>query len=348
LDQISTPTPDITAAPATVRERGWRLILPALGLFLLVPAFAALRILFPVEQTILLVGPAIGVCALVAWMHGGRVWLALTWLLLSAWMLLRPLGDASGFDFMARGWAIILVSMFGIACMLGGRRLFLSRALSAVAATFVFAGAVVLVSDVSPGRVQRTLADELDRRAAPLNAQVQATTMTSEWQTFAENNPRFAAMVEQMLDSWNRMPEVTVSFFPALLALESLAALALAWGLFHRISRTRVGPPLARLRDFKFGDQLVWGLLAGIVLVVIPSLGALQGLGFNLILFFGALYVLRGVGVLAWFIAERRLALVILIILALLFTPAFGILALGLGLGDTWVDWRGRARQQLT
>lgn len=348
MDRITTPIPDNAAAPAAARERGWRLIIPALGLFLLVPAFAALRVLVPVEQTIVLVGPAIGVCALVAWVQGGRVWLALTWLLLSAWMLLRPLGNASAFEFMARGWAIVLVSMFGIACMLGGRRLFLSRALSAVAATFVFAGAVVLVSDVSPGRVQRTLADELDRRAAPLNAQVQATTMGPEWQDFAASNPRFAALVEQMLESWSRMPDVTVSFFPALLALESLAALALAWGLFHRISRTRLGPPLTRLRDFRFGDQLVWGLLVGIVLVVIPTLDALRGLGFNLILFFGALYVLRGLGVLAWFIAERRLALAILILLALLFTPAVGILALALGVGDTWVDWRGRARQQLT
>jgi hypothetical protein len=65
-------------------------------------------------------------------------------------------------------------------------------------------------------------------------------------------------------------------------------------------------------------------------------------------MFFGALYVLRGLGVLAWFIAERRLALAILILLAVLFTPAVGVLALGLGLGDTWVDWRGRARQQTT
>lgn len=348
MEPSTTPTPEAAAAPPAARERGWRLILPALGLFLLVPAFAALRVLVPVEQTILLVGPAIGVCALVAWMQGGRLWLALTWLLLSAWMLLRPLGNASGFEFMARGWAIVLVSMFGIACMLGGRRLFLSRALSAVAATFVFAGAVVLVSDASSGRVQRTLSDELDRRAAPWNAQVQATTMAPEWQNFVADNPRFAAMVEQMLENWNRMPDVTVSFFPALLALESLAALALAWGLFHRISRTRVGPPLSRLRDFRFGDQLVWGFLVGIVLVVIPSLGTFRGLGFNLTLFFGALYVLRGLGVLAWFIAERRLALAVLILLAILFTPAVGILALGLGLGDTWVDWRGRARQQLT
>lgn len=348
MSSPTTPVADTEAAPAAPRERGWRMILPALGLFLLVPAIAAARILFPVEQTILLVGPAIGVCALVAWMQGGRAWLALVWLALAAWMLLRPLSGGSPFEFMARGWAIVLVSMFGIACMLGGRRLFLSRALSAVAATFVFAGAVVLVSNVSPGRVQRTLSDELDRRAAPLNAQVQQTTSAPEWQNFAAQNPRWAAMVEQMMDSWNQLPDITVSFFPALLALESIAALALAWGLFHRISRTRLGPPLARLRDFKFGDQLVWGLLAGIVLVVIPTLGALRGLGINLIMFFGALYVLRGLGVLAWFIAERRLALAILILLALLFTPAVGILALGLGLGDTWVDWRGRARQQLT
>ena len=46
--------------------------------------------------------------------------------------------------------------------------------------------------------------------------------------------------------------------------------------------------------------------------------------------------------------ADRRLAIAMLVLLALLFTPAVGILALGLGLGDTWVDWRGRARQQLT
>jgi hypothetical protein len=346
VEQVPAPSTPETGAPVTAaRERGWRLVLPALGLFLLVPAFAALRVLVPVEQTILLVGPAIGVCALVAWVQGGRVWLALTWLLLSAWMLLRPLDAGSAFEFMARGWAIVLVSMFGIACLLGGRRLFLSRALSAVAATFVFAGAVVLVSDVSPGRVQRTLADELDRRAAPLNAQVQATTLSPEWQTFVSDNPRVAALIEQMLESWNRMPEVTVSFFPALLALESLAALALAWGLFHRISRTRVGPPLSRLRDFRFGDQLVWGLLSGIVLVVIPTLGSLRGLGLNLIVFFGALYVLRGLGVLAWFMADRRLALAILIILGILFTPAVGALALGLGLGDTWVDWRRQVRQ---
>ena len=344
MDQVPASPASGTQAGAAARERGWLLIIPALALFLVVPA-VALRVLFPVEQTILLVGPAIGVCALVAWVQGGRVWLALTWLVLSAWMMIRSLPSASAFDFIARGWSILLVTMFGITCLLGTRRIFLPRALSAVAATFVFAGAVVLVSDVSPGRVERTLAEELDRRAAPWNAQVQATTQSPEWQSFATQNPRFAALVEDGLARWNQLPGITVSYLPALLALESLAALALAWGLFHRISRTRVGPPLSRLRDFRFGDQLVWGLLTGIVLVVTPALGTLRGLGMNLIVFFGALYMLRGLGVLAWFMAERRLALAVLVLLALLFMPAFGLLAAGLGVGDVWLDWRGRARQ---
>ena len=61
MSETPPSIPEIDAAPEAKRERGWRLILPALGLFLLVPAIAASRIIFPVEQTILLVGPAIGV-----------------------------------------------------------------------------------------------------------------------------------------------------------------------------------------------------------------------------------------------------------------------------------------------
>jgi len=328
------------------RERGWLRVLLGLAAFLLVPAVAGLRVLFPIEQTILLVGPAIAVCALVAWVQGGRAWLALTWLSLSAWMLLRPLGDATQFEFLARGWAILLVAIFGILCVIGGRQLFLSRALTTVAATFVFASAVIVVSDVSPMRVQRTVGDELDRRAAP-------STVLLE-QSVADN-PRAAELLEQMLAWWSALPDKTVALFPALLALESLAALALAWGVFHRISRSRIGPPLSGLREFRFGDQLVWGLLAGLVLTVTPSLADLRGLGYNLLLFFGALYLLRGMGVLAWFIGARRLPLVIVALLMidivvldyldLVFPPATTFLALSLGLGDTWIDWRGRARQ---
>jgi hypothetical protein len=341
--------------PTPARERGWLQVLLALAAFLLVPAFAWLRVVFPVEQTILLVGPAIAVCALVSWVQGGRAWLAVTWFALSGWMLLRPLGDAHPFEFMARGWSILLVAMFGVVCVVGGRQLFLRRALTTVAATFVFASAVIVVTDVSPMRVQRTLADELDRRAAPWNADWQATRQSADWQQFTEDNPSTARFMEQLVAWLRDVQDLSIELFPALLALESLMALALAWGIFHRISRARLGPPLGRIREFRFADQLVWGLLAGVVFVVMPSAEGLDRLGWNLILFFGGLYAVRSLGVLAFFVGTRRLVLVALTVLLfdalvadylnLMLPPATSLLVAVLGLGDTWIDWRGRARQ---
>jgi hypothetical protein len=48
-------------------------------------------------------------------------------------------------------------------------------------------------------------------------------------------------------------------------------------------------------------------------------------------------------GVLAWFLAPDRLVMVPLFLFALLAWQLFGAVALGLGLGDTWLDWRSRA-----
>jgi hypothetical protein len=143
--------------------------------------------------------------------------------------------------------------------------------------------------------------------------------------------------------------------FPALLGLESLLVLALAWALFHRLSRVRIGAPLAPLREFRFNDQFVWGLIVGLVIFLLPSLAGMRGLGSNLVLFFGALYAIRGFGVLSWFLAPGALVAALVVGFAMLWWPVlspvavlgFMLLALaafGLGLGDTWADWRSRAR----
>jgi hypothetical protein len=331
--------------PAPTRERGWRLILLALVAFLLVPAVPQFRVLFPLEQTILLVGPAIAACALLAWLNGGRVVFAVVWIALAVWMLARPLSGAGAYDMLARGWAVLLVAVFGVLNLVGGSRPFLSRALSTLAVTFGLAITVVLVSSVSPARVQRTLADEIDRRTSASAAAWNETSSTPEWQRFAADHPTLARLAAEGERRWRELPNATLRVFPALLALESLAALALAWGLFHRMSRTRIGRPLAPFREFRFADQLIWGLLAGIAVLVLPGLQGLRGLGLNLVVFFGALYALRGLAVLAWFIGSRRLAMAALVVLTVIFWPFIGILSLGVGLGDTWIDWRGRVRQ---
>ncbi len=102
------------------------------------------------------------------------------------------------------------------------------------------------------------------------------------------------------------------------------------------------------MREFRFSDQLVWGLIVGLVVVLLPSLAAIRPIGLNLLVFFGALYALRGFGVLAWFLAPDRIGLAPLIGFALLMPPLVGALALGLGLGDTWVDWRTRGARPTT
>ena len=76
------------------------------------------------------------------------------------------------------------------------------------------------------------------------------------------------------------------------------------------------------------------------IVLVLPSLAELRGVGLNLVVFFGTLFALRGVGIVSYFISPGRFGAVSLAIVAVLFWPVSTVGALGLGLGDTWLDWR--------
>jgi hypothetical protein len=130
---------------------------------------------------------------------------------------------------------------------------------------------------------------------------------------------------------------------PALLALESLAALALGWALFHRISSTAIGPRLGKLRDFRFNDHLVWGVAVGASVFLLQAFAEGKNAGLNLLVFFGFLYVMRGMGILAWMSRTRAMTFM-LIALAVVAWPLVTALAFGLGLGDTWLDLRARVQ----
>jgi cytochrome c oxidase assembly factor CtaG len=66
--------------------------------------------------------------------------------------------------------------------------------------------------------------------------------------------------------------------------------------------------------------------------------------GLNLLVFFGALYAVRGFGVLAWHFAKHRVAFALAMVLGVLALPLTTLFSVGVGLGDTWLDWRGRKR----
>jgi uncharacterized protein YybS (DUF2232 family) len=61
------------------------------------------------------------------------------------------------------------------------------------------------------------------------------------------------------------------------------------------------------------------------------------------VLFFGALYAVRGLGVLVWFLQTRRVSAPAVVALAVTASVLSAPAAVGLGLlglGDSWMDWR--------
>jgi hypothetical protein len=310
----------------------------------LLPLVPLLRVAVPIEQSLLLIVPALATCALVGWWVGGRFLLALTWTALAVWMIVAPLPGTPAFVAIAKGWSLLLVASFGVASIMSPRQSFFPRALSAVGLSFAVGFALVMFASKRPDTVERAVRAEYTRRVDSWLGDWESVSKTREWQEITRDNPGMDSLARESTERLRRLPVFTVPLYPSILALESLAVLALAWGLYHRVSRARIGAPLAPLKEFRFNDQLVWGLVLGITAVAVPTLKAFSIVGLNLLVFFGALYALRGLGVLAWFFAPGRLMVALTIGLAIFIWPLLGVFALGVGLGDTWLDWRSRPR----
>ncbi len=330
------------------RERGWGRVAFAVLLFLFFPVTPLMRILVPVDQTLLLLAPLLAVCALVGWWAGGRPTLAAGWTAVAGWVMWRLVASGTPMTALAAAWALGLAVVFG-ALVVWQRseataRPFFPRALSATVLTGLLA---VTAASLAPGgiaRVQDVLATDVSQRTERSLAEWRQIRTQAAWQDLVADKPSVDSLHAQVDLQLQRAPATARVIAPAMLVLESLAALALAWALYHRVGRARLGPPLAALRAFRFNDQFVWGLIAGMVLVILPAFDAWSGVGANLLLFFGVLYALRGLGVLVWFLAPGRFVMALLIGFAVLFWNVLGVLALGLGLGDTWLDWRSRPK----
>jgi hypothetical protein len=327
-------------ATPPARESGWWRPVLALALLLLVPA-TVLHLVVPLNQTFVLVAPLIAVAAVAGWRAGGRLPLALLWSGIAVLVFWQG-GGAGRFTLLAHGWAFVLAASFGAMLMapIGGS--FLPKALAAIALALGISGILVLLSPEGMAGVVTAMAGEFDARSEVAMAAWREATSTPEWQDLLRDSPTAARIFsdEVVATQSAQMRELGNRLAPAMLALESLAAMAMAWALYHRVGRARIGPPLARLRDLRFDDTLVWGVVAGLVIVVLPVPGVTRIIGINLLAFFGVLYALRGMGVLVWFLAPGRWMTVFLVVFTLVFWWVVGSVAAAVGLGDTWFDWR--------
>lgn len=357
-------TEGVAAAP---REQGWFLVLLGLAAFSLplfpLPVVLPMRAVLPVVETVVLFVPALAACFVLGWLAGGSVWLAALWLGMAALALRAAVPPAGAYPDLVRGWALLLAAAFGVVSVAAPRQRFFARALGAVAFALLMAFLFLLIADKSVEQAGAVFGDEFAQRNAQLArlAELQSAAVHS----LSREVPVLGAVLDRRFFDGLVQQSVTASrvftpLYPAMLLLESMAALTLAWAVYHRLNRARLGPPLAPLRAFRFSDQLVWGFVAGLVMVVVPGLSALDALGRNLLVLFGGLYLVRGTGVITWYIMrmERRrlVAAFAAIGAALLFGSSSLVPALGavfgsvavvppllLGLSDSWMDWRARA-----
>jgi hypothetical protein len=332
------------ATTSDTKSQSWRPLLWGLAAFFLLPMVPLGDVIFPVQQTLLLFVPALAVCSLIGWRSGSRAALAVIWLGLAGWMLLQPAGEpGTAYSQMARAWAIVLAASFGLVSLLSSATPFFVRALASVGIALAVGLTIALSSPSGIARFQHAGGEEFMRRTTATLNRFQEKWNTEQWKDLSARAPLLQSADDWAAEIERELPKQTTPMIPALLALESLAALGLAWAVYHRLSAVKIGPELGPLTEFRFNDQLIWALAVGLTLSLLPAFTEGRNAGFNLLLFFGALYAVRGLGILAW-ISKGRYLFIILLSLIPQGIFLLGVIALALGLGDTWIDVRRRAR----
>lgn len=241
-----------------------------------------------------------------------------------------PVGALGG---ISRGWAFVIGGAFLVATLTRPTWGVLSRALAALAAALV-GGAVWLTAAGRWSAIDEQVREHLVTVSKTAMDQLQAQSDGSDW-------------VTQMATAAEGMALLQWELFPALIALQSLAALALVSWTVSRLRRGEGGPFVLRpLREFRFNDQLVWVLIVGLVLVALPLSAVATRAGMNALLFMSGLYALRGLGIFVFLMSGPPSLFVIVAggVMLLFVYPLVLATAVVVGIMDTWLDLRARAR----
>ncbi|HEX2165761.1 MAG TPA: DUF2232 domain-containing protein [Longimicrobiales bacterium] len=251
------------------------------------------------------------------------------------WLAFTGDPGANELWYFERGWALLLGAWFVLIVALLPRWTFLPRALGALAATAATVTVFLLVNRGGFAILDGAVSTHLRWKAAQVLAVWQST------------NAGASAGID-MGEMLYRMAELQGRLFPALLALASLAGLGVAWWAFGRVGQG-IAQPLARWREFRFRDELVWLLIAAVALMLLPVDQLAARAGENLLMFMAVLYALRGAAVLLVIGgAPGPLGVVVAALLVLFLTPFVMATTFLVGLSDTWLDIRARRQASST
>lgn len=295
-------------------ERGW---MRAVGLLAVVFSFSVLRpaVLLAVPMLLLL---------LLRRHRGGAIFAVAV---LATLVLIA--GGRDGVWFAERAWSLVVAGGFVALTLSVPEWRWSSRAIASVLAAFVIGAVYFLVRGGAWGALDWTISS---------GVMVSVTTTLDALALLRDGQPMSPTFVATMYE----MAEAQASVFPALLGIASMAALGVAWWVTGRLAGAadqEIGPAAS----FRFNDHLVWIMIGGLVLVVARWGDAVSRIGANAVVFMGALYALRGAGVVMFLSGGLSVAAYVLLALGLLLAaPAVLGAAILIGIGDTWLDIRSR------
>jgi hypothetical protein len=247
-------------------------------------------------------------------------------------------GPADPFAALERAWLALLAGALGIVMFNRPGRPFVPAALTALGLAAGAASVLVWATSLTWGEVAWRVSRHFGYQARLVLGQMAAAADAA-----GGDLAPVVGTLERTVETGIRLASAV---FPALLLLQSLAALAVAWALYQRLARAPLGASLGRLRAFRFDDNLIWGVVLALVALLVPQLAGLGTVGGNLAVFFGGLYVVRGLAVAAAMAAtagiDGVLAAAGATLVVLFLAPVAAMAALALGVTDTWVDWRRR------
>ncbi len=107
------------------------------------------------------------------------------------------------------------------------------------------------------------------------------------------------ALVVQLKAWFESVIPLMADFFPATVAVQMLAGLALATALYRRFAPA-AGVTWGKFRDFRFSEHLGWIAVIALAIVLLTRAATLKLMAANVLVVAGLLYTLRGTAV-AWF-----------------------------------------------
>ena len=246
-------------------------------------------------------------------------------------LVLAFLLSSGNLAIVSRGWALMLGAAFLALTLARPRWDVISRALASTAISLVV-GSVAIAATGQAEALDQAIRRQLTEVSALTIGDLQRRVPDATW-------------VAELRTASEQIANAQADLFVALLALQSIVALALAAWWVRRVGRSDSESfVLARLRDFRFSDELIWVLIAGVVGLLLPLGTVGDRIALNALAFMAALYALRGLAVFVFLATESRsVATMILGALALVFLyPIALTAALMMGVGDTWLDVRSR------